>query len=554
MKYIVLFVMLFGSVLFAKDEFPVMLQILSKEKIPQDFRDGFEQGLTESGYSLVDENVQNETMVEQTDKIDGCIDDSCLVNVGKMLAARGVVVVEVEKKEKNVYSFKAKYLDFETGTTQKKHVALFKYSLSNYEQLIEFGKEIVYKMLDKVNELKNQEFYKLVIISDLKETFVVLNGKNLGKANMKLDLPKGKYIVKLFKDGFEDFTQEVFLDKDVIVKGVMTEKLYKLEITSNVTSKVYINGEEKGVTPLITKLKSSEYKIKLEIDGYEPSERTVSLVDRDESINIDLKAITCDITINSNNKNTSIFVDDEYKGIAPITLTLNKSKYMIEAEADEVKQSKQAEVCKDKKIKFEFKKKEEHKKEEVKEEIKEEVKEEAIDLDKEDKDDNDGNVTESSNSGGLKYFNIEVDLSYKHLPFDNISTGNLFIAKGYLTLLLYKLNKFTFNLGGIGYGFGNNEYKEISFHLFGVKYTTANIELSGNISFLLGKYFAIGNGENTIMNLGGFKLAYIKNINKINLKPYVSLNYGISANKYETESDDEKGFIFGLGFAIDFGI
>ena len=54
------------------------------------------------------------------------------------------------------------------------------------------------------------------------------------------------------------------------------------------------------------------------------------------------------------------------------------------------------------------------------------------------------------------------------------------------------------------------------------------------------------------MNLGGVKLAYVKNINKINLKPYISLNYGISANKYEDEEQDKKGFIFGLGFAIDF--
>jgi len=141
--------MLFNSVVFAKEEFPVMLQILSKEKIPLDFRDGFEQGLTEIGYSLVDEDVQNETMNEQSDKIEGCIDDSCLVNVGKMLSARGVVVVEVTKKDNNVYSFKSKYLDFETGTTKKTYVAFYKYSLSNYEQLVEFGKQMVSNMLEK---------------------------------------------------------------------------------------------------------------------------------------------------------------------------------------------------------------------------------------------------------------------------------------------------------------------------------------------------------------------------------------------------------------------
>ncbi len=542
MKYMILFMMLLTTIAFTKEEFPIMLQIRSQEVVPQDFRDGFEQGLTERGYSLVDEVAQNDTMKEQTDHIDGCIDDVCLVNVGKMLSARGVVVVEVVKKEENVYSFKAKYMDFETGTTQKTYKDFYKAALSDYEQLTEFGKKMVSNMFERINELKNQQFFKLAVISDKPDTQVYLNERNLGKATVNLQIAEGKYKVKLVKPGYNDFVQEIDLNKNTVITGVMTEKLYTLEITSNVTSKVFINGEEKGVTPYITKLKESEYKIRLSSKDYNDSEKIIKIA-KNEKIDINLTIIKCNLSLSSNSGQTKIFVDGEYKGVAPLMLGLDKKAYTIEAIFEEIKQTKQVEVCKDKEAKFEFKKKEVVK-EEVKEIKKEEVKKEIKD---------DANVNKSANLNGLKYFNIEIDGSYKYLMFDNLDSSHLFIEKAYLTALIYKRNNFSFDAGGIGYGFGNNEYKEISFHLLGVIYTIANIELSGNASLLLGKYFAVGNSENIIMNVAGFKAAYVYKISNFAIKPYISVNYGLK-NKPVTNGDEETegGFLFGSGVAFDF--
>ncbi len=255
MKYII-FILLFtvASVLTA-EEFPIMMQLKTDLKIPEDFRGGVESGLTENGYSLVSEEDQSQTLKEQaTQRKKECYDESCLVDVGKMLAAKGLVMVEVAKKNDNLYLFKAKYIDFETGTTQKTVTEYFEYDLNNFKELNKFGKEIVYKMFNKANDSKNQDFYGLVITSDTDETLVALNGKNLGKANMKLELPKGKYIVKLFKS-YSKYSVTVFCVVPVSKSTYLTLNKYNLSpflATSTITKPFAAN-----ILPTSTKQLSS---------------------------------------------------------------------------------------------------------------------------------------------------------------------------------------------------------------------------------------------------------------------------------------------------------
>ncbi|MBN2695536.1 PEGA domain-containing protein [bacterium] len=552
MKYLLLLTLfVFMFQLFADEDFAVMLQVRGKEKIPQDFRDGFEQALTERGYSLVDEIVQNDVMKEQTDYIDGCIDDACLITTGKMLATRGVVVVEVVKKEENVYSFKAKYLDFETGTNKKTYVEFYKYSLNDYERLIEFGKDMASKMFDRINSLKNREFYKIEMLSDKPETIVFLNGKNLGKAPVKMELPEGKYGVKMTKEGHHDFTQEVSLIKNMIVKGEMKEKFYNIEIKSNVISNVLINGEEVGVTPYIAKLKASEYKITLKSDGYHSSEKIINVF-KNESIDISLEIISCDLLVKSNQKDVVISIENEIKGVAPLKLSLEKREYTIEAVWNDTVQKKAIQACKDSSLSFEFKKPI-VKKEEIKTPLKEKDKSDEKNSDlNENKSEKIVESPKIKKSNNFSFFELEIDAIYRYLAFDNVETSNVFTIKGYLTLLLYKFGDFKFSLGGVGYGVGTSEYTEFSFHALGVKYYIGDIELSGDISFLFGRYFIVANSKNGVMSYGGVKISYLKKfVDFFGIKPYISMNYGLSANKYETESDDKTGFIFGVGFSLD---
>jgi len=73
MKYFI-FVLLFAiTAILTAEEFPIMMQLKTDLKIPEDFRGGVESGLTEvesglteNGYSLVSEEDQNQTLKEQS--------------------------------------------------------------------------------------------------------------------------------------------------------------------------------------------------------------------------------------------------------------------------------------------------------------------------------------------------------------------------------------------------------------------------------------------------------------------------------------------------------
>ena len=133
----------------AKDsDYPVMLKVQGKIKISDDFRDGVEEVLTSFNYSLVDEKAQAEALKNQSEQRESeCYDDSCLVDTGKMLAAKALIVVRIDRKGKNSYKFKARFIDFEKGTTQKSVAKYYEFSLKNYKELMNFGKLLTKSLL-----------------------------------------------------------------------------------------------------------------------------------------------------------------------------------------------------------------------------------------------------------------------------------------------------------------------------------------------------------------------------------------------------------------------
>jgi len=134
----------------AGKDYPIMLKIKSSEKISSDFRDGVEEVLTSLGYSLIDEKTQNTALKEQKEQLKSeCYDDTCLVDTGKMLAAKGLIVVEVEKKDENSYKFKSRLVDFEKGTTVKSVSDYFEFSLKNYKEMMNFGRSLTKSLLNK---------------------------------------------------------------------------------------------------------------------------------------------------------------------------------------------------------------------------------------------------------------------------------------------------------------------------------------------------------------------------------------------------------------------
>ncbi len=134
------------------NSFPIMLKFVSKDfKLENNqnaiFRSGVEESLTENKYSLISEETQEETLKEQSmQRNKECLDESCLVDTGKMLAARGLFIIEVIKS-KNDYLFKIKYINLETAETLKTKSLIYTKDIDNAQNLLDFAKELTKEVL-----------------------------------------------------------------------------------------------------------------------------------------------------------------------------------------------------------------------------------------------------------------------------------------------------------------------------------------------------------------------------------------------------------------------
>lgn len=148
MKYFFIFLFLIeSSYITAQENIPVMFQIKTEVEIPEDFKDGIDETLISLNYSVIDSIKQEETIKEQSDKTKKkCNDEKCFVVTGKLLAAKGLIIIEISEKSTQNHKFKLKFIDVETGITKVNISKYYKNDLKEFELLKQFGKDLTNEM------------------------------------------------------------------------------------------------------------------------------------------------------------------------------------------------------------------------------------------------------------------------------------------------------------------------------------------------------------------------------------------------------------------------
>ncbi len=138
------------------EKFPVMLKIIKEDfKLSETtldlLRSGFEDTLTEFDYSLISEKAQEEALKEQAQqRKKECYDEECIVDVGKMIAARYLCLVDLKKTaEGENYIFQIKFIDIESGETIKSKTSIYSENISKLDRLLSFSKELITKLLEQ---------------------------------------------------------------------------------------------------------------------------------------------------------------------------------------------------------------------------------------------------------------------------------------------------------------------------------------------------------------------------------------------------------------------
>jgi len=268
----------------AEGEFPVMLKLSTKEsiepKVIKTLRAGIEMSLTHKNYSLIDENTQEEALEEQVNQQKSeCYDDNCLVDVGRMIAARALFIVEILKLEDNKYLFKSRFIDLETAETKKAIAKIYSYSFDDSEKLLEFSESLTADLLaHKVVIIKtidielNVDKFKLNVLSGKCKASAIKNN------SISLSYNKGKKCkIEIIKPYFHRMVKNLEFNKNQKIKISLKEfKKYKTKfilIPLDVNAKLVNTKDKKDVINLksgkeFTFYENNKYELNATKDGY----------------------------------------------------------------------------------------------------------------------------------------------------------------------------------------------------------------------------------------------------------------------------------------------
>lgn len=331
---------------FSAENNAVMLFIHAKNFKPSDstiaiIRGNIEEIATKNQVTLVDEVVQTEVLKEQAkQRKTECYEESCVVDVGKMIAANKILKIEITKG--NTYIFNGSFIDIEKGLKENSKQDIYSGDINDDIKLAEFSKKFAKKVMndetdsvitasDSANK-NNSSSSKSLFTSSTKitiktnpseaEVYDVESGTFLGKTPLEIDKSKNITDIKIVKENYK-YTQE-FLN---YTKGnefsfdLVDKTLNQVTINSNVDAKLYVNNELKGVTPFKGYFKSGVYSLKFKT-GMQDVFYDINVVKDNEIFNINIFDVLIKTGIESD-----VYIGGEFKGKTPLSLKLTNKTY-----------------------------------------------------------------------------------------------------------------------------------------------------------------------------------------------------------------------------------
>ncbi|MBN1700138.1 MAG: PEGA domain-containing protein [Spirochaetales bacterium] len=172
--------------------------------------------IVETGRYLVIDRMQREALLAEIEfSVSDCTDESCQLQIGKLLSASQIIVGSIGKVGSR-YILNMKLIDVETGVTLK--TASEKYG--SIDDLIDDSKRLATRFVGKgeavedTTEKVKEEAVSSIVFENLRETSTVLvDGKDSTGAVLhnRLELEAGKHTIIIMTPGMKDFKKTITL-------------------------------------------------------------------------------------------------------------------------------------------------------------------------------------------------------------------------------------------------------------------------------------------------------------------------------------------------------
>jgi hypothetical protein len=185
---------------------------------------------------------------------------------------------------------------------------------------------------------------------DLKPTFGIMQikaGKDdeiyldkikIAAENFNGRVSKGTHLLEVKKSGYSTDSRSITVEAGQTVKYDINLKAKTgvLSVNSSpLKAEIYLNNELHGETPkFINNLRVGTYNLKLQKQGYATVEKQIKITE-DQTLTLNEKLTNAqNVQISSNPNGAKLYVDGQYKGITPLTLSLSFESHNFKLEME----------------------------------------------------------------------------------------------------------------------------------------------------------------------------------------------------------------------------
>jgi len=486
MKKLVFFLLLFSISAFS----------YNKKIVETTIRSAAEETITKSGFSLLSEEIQNEALKEQGAQTeDGdCIDDSCLMDTGKMLAAQRLFLVKVSDFGNSNYMFKIIHMNLESNETISVRSEIYNGDLNDVNSLFKFSKkflssisrevknnnkELIPVMLQLLFDVKSTDDVKKHILT-LKTKYDPINvyeGKKFwGVTPLKIPMNEGVHSFIFEKLGYESLKKDIKVIRDLNVSHIPFKKAIILTVKSKLKdADVFVNRADAGSLKngeLKLTLKSGKYEIRVSKKGYESKTLKINLSDYIKKPldfgEIYKKGGPYPIKIKTGVR-SKLFINDKFLGFTPIEVKLKSGTYKLNLYND-IANNKKFEIKVSKPSEFYYKM-----------------------------------------NNGFSFIDINLNSMYLYTSFPWQKKSSHFFFGIDAKLFIWNWKYFDIDIigGGIYQAFDQEIFHKL--HLFEVNFKPIeNLRINIAIGPFLGDFIDYDNVEDLYRTFGGLKIEYRK--------------------------------------------
>jgi hypothetical protein len=179
-----------------------------------------------------------------------------------------------------------------------------------------------------------KEYGILQINSTPTNATVFLDGKRQGQGTpLELKVPLGKYSIKVVKDQFYSFEDDVVVKagSPTVVQGDLVRQVGRLILeTTPSGAKAYIGEDLIGTTPLTHDKPVGKYVLTLKKPGFRDKVIEANLApDESLDITVELSERSGSLNITTNPPGAEVHVNDAYQGETPISVQKKPGVYKV---------------------------------------------------------------------------------------------------------------------------------------------------------------------------------------------------------------------------------